>query len=491
MKKRFKKRFIILNVLIIAIIAVTVCMVLFGADHYTLHTRYYTGDEGFDPQTTRVIFSREDVLKAEEIREEGGEVVVDLSSHNGSGEVTMQLLTHYVYDSLTGKASYNSGHMTYSFYVTHTGAIIDRTNTIINFAGVQNVIFEFLFILLLLIVFMTASFVSDVKKGAFSYSLVAYGGLMLYSGLLLLFLIYKMLNNVVNTFSDVAYIIRETGVYYIVAMTPVMMVMAVAVSVSNIWLIRHEGRRPVNALGIAASIVWLIGSVVVLEFNTLFVWMPPLLAGVMRIICTYVLGYFEAMIVSTSVCAFLSTLYRPAYDKDYILILGCAIRDDGSLTPLLKGRADRALRFEKEQFAKTGRHAVFVPSGGQGSDEIISEGEAMERYLLEQGIPAERILREDKSVNTNQNFGFSYKVISEHTDHPEEKKIAFATTNYHIFRGYILSAKNGFRAEGLSAKTKWYFFPNAFLREFIGLLYDRRLQHLVHLVLIILLALFM
>ena len=50
----------------------------------------------------------------------------------------------------------------------------------------------------------------------------------------------------------------------------------------------------------------------------------------------------------------------------------------------------------------------------------------------------------------------------------------FATTNYHIFRGYILSKKHRLDAQGISAKTKWYFYPNAFLREFVGLLYDKK-----------------
>ncbi len=35
----------------------------------------------------------------------------------------------------------------------------------------------------------------------------------------------------------------------------------------------------------------------------------------------------------------------------------------------------------------------------------------MERYLCEKGVPKERVLREDKSVNTYQNMQFSKNVI--------------------------------------------------------------------------------
>jgi uncharacterized SAM-binding protein YcdF (DUF218 family) len=60
-----------------------------------------------------------------------------------------------------------------------------------------------------------------------------------------------------------------------------------------------------------------------------------------------------------------------------------------------------------------------------------------------------------------------------------DSKIAFSTTNYHVFRSYILAKKNGLKVKGISAKTKPYFFPNAFLREFVGLLVDKKWHHLL------------
>ena len=39
-----------------------------------------------------------------------------------------------------------------------------------------------------------------------------------------------------------------------------------------------------------------------------------------------------------------------SFDKDFVIILGSKIKDNGELTPLLKGRVDRAIRFGKEQF---------------------------------------------------------------------------------------------------------------------------------------------
>ena len=108
----------------------------------------------------------------------------------------------------------------------------------------------------------------------------------------------------------------------------------------------------------------------------------------------------------------------------------------------------------------------------------------MSRYLQSQDIPPERILKEDKSTNTFENMQFSRDVIEKDCGDITQKKIAFATTNYHVLRGYILSKKNGYDAKGISAKTKMYFYPNAFLREFIGLLADQKWKHLAVILLI-------
>ena len=162
-----------------------------------------------------------------------------------------------------------------------------------------------------------------------------------------------------------------------------------------------------------------------------------------------------------------------------MIILGCGLNKDGTPTPLLKGRIDRALRFYHDQKAKTGKELTFVVSGGQGPNEVIAESTSMKEYLLSQGIPEQMVIEENQSSSTYENMKFSKKVIEAHGGDPANENIAFATTNYHVFRGYIMARQNGFDAKGISAKTKFYFFPNAFLREFIGLIVDRKWQNLI------------
>ena len=57
-----------------------------------------------------------------------------------------------------------------------------------------------------------------------------------------------------------------------------------------------------------------------------------------------------------------------------------------------------------------------------------------------------------------------------------EGKIAFSTTNYHVFRSGLYARRVKMKAQGMGAKTKWYFWPNASVREFVGLLTDHRLK---------------
>ncbi len=321
------------------------------------------------------------------------------------------------------------------------------------------------------------SFIECIFKANYSYSMVACLGVASYCAFMLILSLYDM--QYFNNFRSFLINISDTGQLFFGLTSPVMLLICAATAFSNIWLLRHEGFRPQNMLGIGLAVFWAFGLAFVVgllpflnpwsifDYNT---W------NHIVYMLAYVFSFLECMLVSTGVCAFLSTRYTPPRNKDYLIILGCGIRKDGTLTPILRGRVDAAIRFEQRQFSETGKHAKFVPSGGQGSDEVISESEAMKRYLVEQGYPEEQIVKEDKSVNTDQNISFSRDRILEDGGTLENVKAAFATTNYHIFRGYILSRKHGLDAQGISAKTKWYFFPNAFLREFAGLLVDKKFQ---------------
>ena len=127
---------------------------------------------------------------------------------------------------------------------------------------------------------------------------------------------------------------------------------------------------------------------------------------------------------------------------------------------------------------------IMLTAKSEDNDKIIgfeygvSESASMKRYLMEQGVPAERIIEEDRSTDTRENMRFSKEKI---WAIDPGAKVAFCTTNYHVFRSGLFARRVKMRAVGMGAKTKWYFWPNAAVREFVGLL----TQHLDKQVLIL------
>ena len=323
-------------------------------------------------------------------------------------------------------------------------------------------------IVLLTLCVLTVTFIGKLRRGDFSYSMVFIGGVILFLlvsfiVIMLDFQLWGIESNLIS-FADLPLQLINCGKMFLSITRIPMFLLAASLAISNIWLIKKEGFRVQNVLGILMGALYIGGyfaekltnSFLGADSQTVFYILLTVNLGV-----TFLLCYFECMLISTMFCAVASTRYKPAPDMDYIIILGCAIRRDGTPTPLLKGRIMRAFDFEKAQYEKTGKHAKFVPSGGQGSDEVISEAESMKRCLIELGVPDERIVKEDENCN-----------------------IGFSTTNYHVFRGYTLAEKLGMKVKGLSAKTKLYFFPNAFIREFIGLLCEKKVPHILYATLI-------
>lgn len=473
-----RKKLLILWVCIAAAIMSSVVVVFAVGSHYTLHTNTFLGTDTL-PQT-EVKLSDENVVRMTDVRMENGELIFEFEALN-PGKTAVYISYDY------GDVMMPSHERT--FEVNVFGTLLDRTDGMIKFNGFTYIVYAALAVLFVVQFVMLWMFSSYRKKGDFSYPMIACGGIGLYNLVLFAYILYRLLNNFIESVSTLLMLVTETGFLFLFGLTPVMLVISVMLAVSNIWLMRNEGRRPVNTLGIIFAILWFAGMVLTLGSGYLFMLWGIHYPEAVRLILIYVIAYFECMLLSTVACTYLATKYTPALDRDYIIILGCGIRKDGGLTPLLKGRVDSAVAFEKKQYEQTGKHAVFVPSGGQGDDEVISESEAMKNYLLSIGIPPEQIILEDKSVNTMQNMQFSKKVIEDHDGGLENKKVAFATTNYHVFRGYILARKNGFEAKGISAKTKPYFYFNAFLREFIGLLVDQKWKHIAYIALIITLIL--
>ena len=318
------------------------------------------------------------------------------------------------------------------------------------------------------------------KKQKYSYSIIMNLGLVIFLIINILRQINLLITNSNSTSINNLYNnTLDSFSYFAFLILPLIILLALYSIITNIVLIYKEGFKFQNILGIIFGLGIAIGafaSQFIFEIikNINLINSNLYIKKFIDIGLNSVLCYFYCLTLATLYCNIMAAKHKPNFDKDYVIILGSKIRKDGTLTPILQARVDKAIEFAKEQKEKSNKRIVFVPSGGNGEDEIIAEAEAMKNYLIEKGISLEDIIVEDKSKNTYQNLKFSKQKIDEDN---KDGKIIFSTTNYHVFRSGVIANNEGIDCEGMGSKTKWYFYTNALIREFIANLFNQRKQH--------------
>lgn len=269
----------------------------------------------------------------------------------------------------------------------------------------------------------------------------------------------------------VAFLILAFGIYALV----------IFLIGNSYFVLKRESHSLANLLTLFLAIS-IIGILVIQYVGTRFL---PNWAVVLLAIPAFILSYFFLSFWNFLSISFIYQLNRPHLNQDYIIVLGAGLLAGERVSPLLAKRIDRAIAFYEHQQQKTQIAPILLMSGGKGSDEKISEAEAMKNYALTKGIPANAILTETHSTNTLENMRFSKEIIE------KEQSVGyhaiFVSNNYHIFRAGIYARQVGLRADGIGAKTASYYLPNAFLREFVAVLLMKKWLHLIMCGLIVLL----
>lgn len=240
----------------------------------------------------------------------------------------------------------------------------------------------------------------------------------------------------------------------------------ISMFVTSVKLIKNEGFSFSNILGILFGLL-MVAWYFILPFLQVVVtesWQRVFFL----MLTVYVTSFFFMYAVFT--IAAITYAWKPKRKKtnDYIIVLGAGLIDGQRVTPLLASRIDKAIARYNLQIQKGGQPPLLIMSGGQGSDERISEAEAMHRYALEQGVPKMHMAREEQSTNTYENMWYSKQIIDERFG--DKAKGLFATNNFHVFRSALFARMVGLRADGIGSKTKFYYFLNATVREFIGVM---------------------
>lgn len=131
---------------------------------------------------------------------------------------------------------------------------------------------------------------------------------------------------------------------------------------------------------------------------------------------------------------------------DCIIVLGFEL-DNGKMTSILESRLDEAIKLYKENPTK------IVVSGGN-SKGGITEAEVMEKYVIDNGVGKDEIIKEEKSTNTIGNAFYIKKDIIEPNNW---KSITIVTSDFHIERTKFTFNKvlgNGYDIDVIGTKVE-------------------------------------
>lgn len=155
------------------------------------------------------------------------------------------------------------------------------------------------------------------------------------------------------------------------------------------------------------------------------------------------LGALTGLSALTAVCVCERMEYVPV-PSDCILVLGAHVWADGRLSNALEYRCQAAL-----EAWRSGLAPVLIVCGGQGQGEPEPEAEAMYRWMLERGVPEDRLIAENQSRNTRENLQNAREIMRERGF----QTCAICTSSYHLRRALWQARDEGLNACGISAPS--------------------------------------
>lgn len=130
-------------------------------------------------------------------------------------------------------------------------------------------------------------------------------------------------------------------------------------------------------------------------------------------------------------------------DVDCIIVLGCQVKDDGSLSHMLRDRLVRAL-----ELYNAGAAPKLLMSGDHGRKDYNEVG-AMKSYAIENGVPKENVFMDHAGFSTYETVQRAKQVF-------EAKKVIIVTQEYHLYRALYIAKKLGIDAYGVSCDLNNY-----------------------------------
>lgn len=150
---------------------------------------------------------------------------------------------------------------------------------------------------------------------------------------------------------------------------------------------------------------------------------------------------------------------KPAQGMDAIVVLGARVNADGP-----SGSLHERICTARD-YLELNPDTICIASGGQGSDEPMSEAACIAENLVAEGIAPERILTEGSSTSTVENLTFSFAMLPEGC-----KSVGIVTNDFHIYRAVAVGQSfSGLELHGIPAPSTVSGFVHYAMREFFAL----------------------
>ncbi len=239
----------------------------------------------------------------------------------------------------------------------------------------------------------------------------------------------------------------------------ILLILAIAFSVDSI---ARLARGSIN-LGVAS--IYII---------TISLWVYSLFFDEINAFASHGIGF--AMKIAFFVCVFIMLCImvflwamgqksKAKTKKQVVIVLGAGLIGK-KVSSVLAKRLNEAIKF----YRKHG-DIIIVVTGGQGHNEIIPEAHAMKEYLLLNNIPEEKIIVEDKSKSTKENFKFAMQLLNEKGINGDVS-MAFSTNTFHIFRSMGYAKLAGFsNVSSLPSRTGLFSVLPCYIREVFALVH--------------------
>lgn len=145
---------------------------------------------------------------------------------------------------------------------------------------------------------------------------------------------------------------------------------------------------------------------------------------------------------------------------DVAVVLGNTVNPDGSLSERLRQRLDCGLRLYR-----AGRVSRLLVSGGLGKEGFY-EGSKMRDYLRQQGVPASRIIVDNKGNTTELTVRNTLRL----QDSLGFRSLIAVSQYYHLTRTKMLFRKAGFISISSVSPRDVYSLGREFLGYYLQLL---------------------